>query len=295
MERVVLFLMSEKGYNVLQSIVLNLSTYRIDYIVTARDKNMENDFYKEIKSLAEKEKIKIVDRTSNYKLDSRFAIAISWRWIIKLNNSKTRLIVLHDSLLPRYRGFSPLVNQLLNQEKKIGVTAIFASKFFDRGDIIRQKEMEVSYPVKINDMISKVSVLYQLLVNEILSDIEIGKDIKAYPQKEQDATYSLWRDEDDYQVDWNQSSSYLKQFIYTLGFPFLGAYSSIYGRKIRIIDVEIKEDIKLVIRTNGKVIFLDEDYPVVVCGKGLLRITNAIYDDTKESIFPLYKFRTRFS
>jgi methionyl-tRNA formyltransferase len=54
---------------------------------------------------------------------SDFNIAISWRWMLKVSN----LIVIHDSLLPKYRGFSPLVNMLINGEDTLGVTVLFAT------------------------------------------------------------------------------------------------------------------------------------------------------------------------
>ena len=46
------------------------------------------------------------------------------------------MIIFHDSLLPKYRGFAPLVNSLINQEKEIGVTAIKASQNYDEGDTV---------------------------------------------------------------------------------------------------------------------------------------------------------------
>ena len=45
-----------------------------------------------------------------------------------IKNSEN-LIVFHDSLLPKYRGFAPLVSQLINGEEYLGVTAIFTNDF----------------------------------------------------------------------------------------------------------------------------------------------------------------------
>ena len=72
-------------------------------------------------------------------------MAVSWRWMIK--HPKNKLIVFHDSILPKYRGFAPLVNMLINGEKEIGVSAIFGADEYD-SEIISEKTT-ISYPIKI--------------------------------------------------------------------------------------------------------------------------------------------------
>ena len=49
--------------------------------------------------------------------------------------------------MPKYRGFAPLVNSLVNGEKIIGVTALFASEEYDNGDIIMQSSVDITYPI----------------------------------------------------------------------------------------------------------------------------------------------------
>jgi methionyl-tRNA formyltransferase len=54
---------------------------------------------------------------------------------------------MHDSLLPKYRGFAPLPNALINGEREVGVTALFASEEYDMGDIVCQRRLAVEYPM----------------------------------------------------------------------------------------------------------------------------------------------------
>ena len=119
-----------------------------------------------IHDLCEKEQIKWVDRSCKPIIDSAYSIAIAWRWLIPIETHNT-LIILHDSLLPKYRGFAPLVNMLINHEPSIGVTALFANEEFDRGDIICQKSDSVVYPIRIDEAIEKVSKLYVEIVLDI--------------------------------------------------------------------------------------------------------------------------------
>lgn len=76
-------------------------------------------------------------------------------------------------------------------------------------------------------------------------------------------------------------------------FPTGGAQTLLNGNPITINDAELFDDVTIVNRDVGKVIFTEGGLPIVVCGKGLLKITSAS-DDTHASILPLKKFRIRF-
>ena len=59
-----------------------------------------------------------------------------------------------------------------------------------------------------------------------------NKSLKTTTQNESEATYSLWRDEEDYRIDWNQSSKEIRNFIFALGFPYKGASAYILNKKM---------------------------------------------------------------
>lgn len=294
MNKFTLFLMSEKGYRSLTGIVESFGSGVIDFIVYAKDKNVQQDYTNEIKNVADVNNIRIYEKSDDYVIKSKYIIAISWRWLIPIN-SENILITLHDSLLPKYRGFAPLVNQLLNKEPYIGVTAIVSDTEYDKGGIITQSKTKVNYPIRIKDAIAEVSVLYVDVLKNVIRHAIENESLKTTTQNESEATYSLWRDEEDYNIDWNKSSSEIRNFIFALGFPYKGASAYILNKKIRIHDAIEFNDLVVVNRDVGKVIFMENNFPVVVCGKGLLKITEATYDESSESALPLNKFRIRFS
>jgi len=198
-------------------------------------------------------------------------LAISWRWIIEAESSI--LIVFHDSLLPRYRGFNPLVTALINGDEKIGVTASFATREYDRGGILDQSTSSISYPIRIQRAIETIIKNYEDLALRLGEAIANERDIKGRAQQESDASYSLWRDEDDYFIDWRASASAIKRFVDAVGTPYKGAAARLEGRIFRVLGAEEMEDVRIENRTPGKVIFSMDSKPVVVCGQGLLRIT----------------------
>ncbi|MEM8886588.1 MAG: formyltransferase family protein [Bacteroidota bacterium] len=295
MNKVSLFLMTQKGFGVLQSIRDQGMTSLIDVVVVGRDKNTLEDSAEEIIELCEKAKIKWVERTDAYTISSTYAIAISWRWLLNIPQEQSQLIIFHDSLLPKYRGFAPLVNQLIQGERTIGASALFADQTYDTGDIIDQEKVEISYPLTIKQAISHVSIAYQTLIHRILIQIKEGKTLHSTSQIESEATYSLWRNEEDYQIDWTQDAEKIKRFIDAVGFPYKGASSWIGDTKVRILEAETEEDVEVVNRDCGKVIFMRDKKPVVVCGKGLLKITNGHYEESKRPLLPMKKFRIRFT
>jgi len=290
MKKIGLFLMTEKGLEVLRTFIANVGHEHVAFVVSARDGNVKNDYYDNIWALCEKHGIKFHDRTSKTLPDADYTFAVSWRWLFK-NNS--HLIVLHDSLLPKYRGFSPLPTALINKEKYVGVTALLADKEFDTGEIVGQRKIKIHYPVKIQQIIELISREYGKLVVDVALSVIAGKKLSRRKQNEKAVTYSLWRDQDDYCIDWSKDSSCIKRFVDAVGYPYAGAKSLLEGNTVRIMDATVEPDVKIEDRAVGKVIFMRDGFPLVVCGRGLLKITQ-LTDDKGKNLLPLKKFRSRF-
>lgn len=287
------FLMTEKGYEFLKG---TSKKYKSLYglVVVGSDKAIANDFEKEIIEYCQSNNIPFVRRNNFRGIDTEYVVAISWRWLIE--HPQKKLIVFHDSLLPKYRGFAPLVNALINGETIIGVSAIFGADDFDMGDIIHQCSSSISYPLKINDAIAINNKNYIDCALTVLELIKNGEMLTGRSQKDEDATYSCWRDDDDYYIDWNKSSSFIKRHIDAVGYPYKGAASLYDDKIIRIIDAKIMPDVKIENRDVGKVLFLKDGKPIVICGEGMLQITEAYVDngDAMLKFFPIQKFRMRF-
>lgn len=292
--RIALYLMTKKGFNVLNALINQKYTFLISEVIVGRDNNIDNDFADEIIALCKSNHINCFERRDDYLVLADYSIAISWRWLI--HNSKSKLIVLHDSLLPKYRGFAPLVNMLINNESEIGVSAIFASDEYDKGDIIAQSSTTINYPIRISKAIDLISLNYIDVVIRVFDTLNRDGAIIASKQKEELATYSLWRDENDYFINWQDDANTILNFINAVSSPYKGAATFIgEERKIRILDAELVNDVYIENRDVGKVIFIKDGYPIIVCRVGLLKLLNVIDDKTNESILPLRNFRTRFT
>lgn len=290
-ESLILFLMTRKGYAVLSAL---LAEHRdlLGFVVVGRDKSVQNDYSAEIRELCLKHDLPCFERTDRFEIASRYALAVSWRWLLRLE--KTQLIVFHDSLLPKYRGFNPLVSYLINGEKRIGVTALFANAEYDAGDILAQAASEIEYPLKIADAIEIVSQNYVELVQHIANELRHKQELTATPQNESSATFSLWRDEEDYRIDWTLSACEIRRTIDAVGFPYNGATALLDEKKVRIWDAEAMSDVKIENRAVGKILRLENSLPVIVCSDGLLLIKRMTDDETGANLLPLPRFRVRF-
>jgi methionyl-tRNA formyltransferase len=287
-----LFLMTEKGYRLLAD---TLDTFRnlLAKVVVGRDSALDDDYAAQTVALCEQHGIEWIERTQYSAIDTDYAMAVGWRWMIDF--PEDRLIVFHDSLLPRYRGFNPLVSGLINGDKKIGVTALLGSAQYDAGPILAQASIEIAYPCTIARAIDKIAACYRATAFDVFARLTSGTALIGVPQDDAAATYSLWRDEADYRIDWNDSAARLARIVDALGSPYAGASTLVNGALAKIGHAVAVTEVTVENRAPGKVIRVDDGLPVVVCGSGLLRIGELTDAATGASLLPLARFRTRFS
>jgi len=291
---ITIFLMTEKGYEFLYGIPRKYRSL-INLIVVGSDKSIKKDYEEEIIQYCIKNYICFIKKSEFKAIKTEYAMAISWRWLIK--HPAQKLIIFHDSLLPKYRGFSPLINSLINGDSEIGVSAIFGADNFDAGAVITQSKSSITYPLKISEAIQINNKNYYHCAEFIFNKLLNNLPLTAKKQDETSASYSVWRDESDYEIDWSKSANEILRFIDAVGFPYKGASTRLDGRLIRILSAEEVPNVAIENRHHGKVLFLNAGKPIVICGKGLLKITeaNIELEGKATSIFPLAKFRIRFT
>ena len=286
--------MTDKGAAVFKSLLSAFGAKAIAYVVTAPDSAVLEDGTSKILQLASEFGIPVYIKPDYPKKHEKcIKIAVSWRWMIPVKPDRS-LIVFHDSLLPRYRGFNPLVSALINAEEEIGVTAFIASNDCDKGLVVAQQATRIKYPITIFQAIQAIVPCYEALAVKIGKKI-LRNSVSGFPQDENKATFSLWRDDQDYQINWERTASQIRRFIDAVGYPYKGAFCYIGSKKCRVLECEEIGDIQIENRTSGKVIFIKNGLPAVVCGKGLLKIKSLICCETSENLLPLLKLKTRFS
>lgn len=291
---IVLYVLGKKGYLVLKAFVEYFGVGCVNYVVCARDQGVIEDYFDATRNFCSAWDIDFYKKNSTscpVLTENSYVFCVGWRWMV---DTVAQVIVFHDSPLPRYRGFAPLVNMLINGESEIGVTALLGADEYDKGNIISQKIVEVKYPIKILDAIETLIPLYVDLVFDVFSKIKGGR-LSTTPQDDSKATYSPWRDHEDYFIDWADSSDRIKRFCDALGAPYDGAKARVRGEVCRIFEASVEQDVKVEDRKRhiGKILFFTEGCPVVICGQGLIRICSLEFQRNSKIKQPL-SFRTRF-
>lgn len=258
---------------------------KIAFVSSYVQKGTLDDSFNRIKSICEKNKYKFIEANRlerDFYIDADIVFVVGWQYVI--HRLDGRFIIFHDSLLPRFRGFSPTVNALINGEKRIGVTALKPAELPDSGEIYEQKSLDVVYPIKIKDAYLLLSECYAQIAVSILNKATIGT-LTSFPQDESAATYSIWRDELDYFIDWNWSSDKIVRFIDATGWPYYGARAVYQSEEIFIDEAVVIKDLTFEDCHPGKTWSINNGLPEVVCGKGMIQIVSARNNSGNKVVF----------
>jgi methionyl-tRNA formyltransferase len=196
-----------------------------------------------------------------------------WQFIVDLDPRRT--VILHDSLLPRYRGFAPTVAALINGDDRIGVTALRPAPAADEGDILATAEVPIAYPMRIAEAFEALRPAYGRVSSDVMDSWTRGT-LEGFAQDPRIATYSLWRDDADYVIDWSWAASRIVRFVHAVGAPYSGARTLVGDTTVIVVDAEEVDDLSFVQRQAGKIWRLSPAGPEVVCGSGMIRLTSVV-------------------
>ena len=119
-----------------------------------------------------------------------------------INMPKLGSINIHYSLLPKYRGASPVESAILNGETETGITIQKMEYRLDTGPIIIQEKVEINPEEKAGDLRKRLIKIGGELLVKILPDFVDGK-VKLTPQNENEATYCKKIKKEDGEIDLN--------------------------------------------------------------------------------------------
>jgi len=135
----------------------------------------------------------------------------------------------HPSLLPKYRGSSPIQYTILNGDKETGVTIILMDEKMDHGPILAARELEFSifnYPseARVGDEGEAFSDLQFSNLHDKLADLGakllietipkwLAREIKPKPQDDSKATYTKILKKEDGKIDWKKSAEEIERQI----------------------------------------------------------------------------------
>ena len=148
-------------------------------------------------------------------------------------------INVHASLLPKYRGASPIVASILNGEKETGITIMYMDEGIDTGNIIMSRSIEIEDNDNSLSLSNKLSLLGANLLIATLPKIFEGENFDI-PQDNEEATYVGMLKREDEHIDFNNSVENIKNQVRAFS-PEPYAFIIIDDTEYKISEVEIKK------------------------------------------------------
>ena len=179
-------------------------------------------------------------------------------------------INIHPSLLPRYRGASPIQWAIANGERETGVTIQFMSPRMDAGDIILARAMPIEPEDTTGTLEPRLANLGAELLDEVL-DMFQHPPVPRQPQDESLAIYAPKLKKDDGLVDWTWPAEKIRNRIRGLH-PWPGAFTWMPGPKG---PVRLKLHAARVERGRGEpgtIVEMGREGPLVATGEDCLRL-----------------------
>jgi len=151
--------------------------------------------------------------------------------------SKARpAINIHGSLLPKYRGRTPHVWAIINNEVKTGITAHLIDDGCDTGDIVNQIKVPINHNDTGDDILRKFNKLYLPLIDSLIDDFE-SDNINRVSQDNNKATFFGKRSPEDGEINWGWQKERIRNWVRAQASPYPGAYTYYNGEKIIIDEV----------------------------------------------------------
>jgi methionyl-tRNA formyltransferase len=142
-------------------------------------------------------------------------------------------INLHGSLLPKYRGRSPVNWVLVNGERQTGVTLHYMSEEADAGDIIAQRAVAIAFDDTALTLFGKVAQAALALFRETFPLIKAGLAPRM-PQDPAQATSYGGRRPEDGKIEWVRPAIALYNLIRAVTAPYPGAFTCYRGKKLYV-------------------------------------------------------------
>ncbi len=171
-------------------------------------------------------------------------------------------INLHASLLPKYRGASPIQQALLNGDKITGVTAMLMDEGLDTGDILGYSVIEIQKDDVAPILFEKLSILAKELTPYILKNF---RKIEPLKQNDIDASYCKKIKKMDGEVDFSDAKNIFNKYRAFFFWPGIYLKSGLKLKEINLVDSDsINED--------GKILEFTDKGVIVGCKRGKVEI-----------------------
>ena len=139
----------------------------------------------------------------------------------------------HASLLPKYRGASPVAAALLNGDSETGVSIMRLSEGWDTGPVLRQRVIPIEPEDNAGSLTNRLADLGAELLLEVM-ELRVRGMITARRQREDQASYAPRLSKDDGWIDWAKPATRLEREVRAFN-PWPGSFTSWAGKRLKVL------------------------------------------------------------
>ncbi|MBN1298870.1 MAG: methionyl-tRNA formyltransferase [Actinobacteria bacterium] len=177
-------------------------------------------------------------------------------------------INVHPSILPKYRGPSPIISALLNGDEITGVSLVKVSRVVDTGEIYEINKIPILKEDNHKSLENKIIATGTKMLVNFLDRFEKKKPISK-PQGQTGASYTRMFGKNDTVIDWNKSPGEIFNMVRAFS-PDPGCITSYNKKIIKIIwakPVKLKSPVIKMVLKPGEIVKADRDGLIINCGK----------------------------
>ena len=182
----------------------------------------------------------------------------------------------HASLLPKYRGASPVHWSIINGDDVTGISIMLMDAEMDHGDVLLQKEIEIPPFITTDLLMDRLAELGADAIGDAIAAYADGQ-LLPVAQDHERATYVSLLSREIGAIDWQKSSFDIHNLIRGT-YPWPGAYTTWNGKRLKIHRAHMIDRLPDTIEAKaeeavpGTVLFAHKENLLVACGQGILAI-----------------------
>lgn len=177
---------------------------------------------------------------------------------------------IHGSLLPKYRGASPIQRAIIDGEEKTGITIMQMDAGIDTGDMLYKKETKIGPEDDFETLHDRLTLLGGEAVVEALTLLEQGK-LKPEKQDESQSCYAPLISKEMGVIDFSRPAISIDRLIRGMT-PWPSAYTGLRGKQLKIWKAvpETQRDVSG--HVPGEILSVEKDSVIVAAGEGAIRL-----------------------
>jgi len=264
--------------------LINSSSFKVGLVITqpdkptGRSKTLKPSPIKEL-ALANNIEVLAPDNIKNdielknkiEKINPDAIVVVAYGKILPktiLDIPKMGVINIHASILPKYRGASPIPASILAGDKQTGVTLMKLDTKMDTGPILA-----ISKTVYINNKDTTDTLsqkLSQVGANLLIDNLRkyIDNNLKPQSQDDTKATYTKLINKSDGQIDWHETAEVIERKIRAYN-PWPSAFTTFKNKKLKILEAKIITETK---NNPGQVWKTEDKYPAIATSQNNLKL-----------------------